>query len=369
MIEPNVSKEKLIDELANIKQEVADLNTIKMAFQAQTELLRTWVTTARTVSGSLILRSLSQQILKSSTRLTSAETSSLFLLNLNGIVVESVLARGATILPKKSRLIGQVLDRGLAGWVHRNRQIGLVTDTTHDDRWLTLSDEPYTVRSALCVPIFRGKTLLGILTLMHSEPAHFRYEAASLMKLTAAQISLVLESALLYVENHKSGMLTTSPPITTLPPEVDSLSTAPEIPEIIPTNGHSPNPPISEASISGELIQEKANFPNRFNLSQIGLFAIVWDGKFLYANPRLAQIFDYSFGELVALESIFGLIAEKDYDFFSERVYQCIRAQSKQIFCEVKGARKDGEIIPIEVYGSRTKFYGKSVIIGAVREL
>ncbi|MBE9041902.1 GAF domain-containing protein [Oscillatoriales cyanobacterium LEGE 11467] len=349
-----------------MKQEVADLNTIKMAFQAQTELLRTWVTTARTASNSLILRSLSQQILKSSTRLTNAESSSLFLLNLNGVVIESVLARGATIVPKKSRLIGQVLERGLAGWVHRNRQIGLVTDTTHDDRWLTMSDEPYTARSALCVPIFRGKTMLAIVTLMHSQPAHFRYEAASLMKLTAAQISLVLEGALLYVENHNSVTPSTTPPIVTFPPEVQSI---PPTPTIVTSNGRSPSHTDVEAPISEKFAPDRDKIPQEFNLSKIGLYTIVWDGKFLYANPRLAQIFDYSFGELVELESIFGLISEGDYDFFSERVYRCIRAQSKHILCEVKGKKKDGKTVDIEIYGSRTKFYGKSVIIGAIREL
>ena len=368
MIEPNLPREKLIDELANMKQEISDLNTIKLAFQAQTDLLRTWVTTARTASNSLILRSLSQQILKSATRLTNAEASSLFLLNLNGVVIESVLARGATILPKKSRLIGQVLERGLAGWVHRNRQIGLVTDATHDDRWLTIPDEPYTVRSALCVPIFRGKTMLAIVTLMHSQPAHFRYEAASLMKLTAAQVSLVLESALLYVENQNPGTPSTTPPIATLPPKIHSVPTTKAI---VQTNGNggTPTSKNTEVPISEGFAPELDRIPKTFNLSTIGLYTIVWDGKLLYANPRLAQIFDYSFGELVELESLFGLIADEDYDVFSERVYRCIRAQSKQILCEVKGKKKGGNTIDIEIYGSRTKFYGKSVIIGAIREL
>lgn len=51
-----------------------------------------------------------------------------------------------------------------AGWVFRHRQIGLITDTETDDRWLTLLNQPYTVRSALGVPILKSGELLGILT-------------------------------------------------------------------------------------------------------------------------------------------------------------------------------------------------------------
>jgi GAF domain-containing protein len=95
------------------------------------------------------------------------------LLDADGLVTESLLARGATIREQRQRLVGEVLDKGLAGWVFRHRQVGLITDTVHDERWLTLHNQPYAVRSALGIPILKGKMLLGILTLMHSQPEHF----------------------------------------------------------------------------------------------------------------------------------------------------------------------------------------------------
>ena len=61
---------------------------------------------------------------------------------------------------QKSKLIGSVLDKGLAGWVRIHRSIGLITDTEKDERWLTLLNQPYVVRSALAIPILRSDQLL-----------------------------------------------------------------------------------------------------------------------------------------------------------------------------------------------------------------
>jgi len=104
----------------------------------------------------------------------------------------------------RSRLIGSVLDKGLAGWVRRNRQVGLITDSKTDDRWLDLPNQPYTVGSALAVPIMRGDALLGILTLLHAKPGHFNEESAELMQMTAAHIGSALENASLYSKLDKS---------------------------------------------------------------------------------------------------------------------------------------------------------------------
>ena len=74
------------------------------------------------------------------------------------------------------------MDKGLAGWVKRHHQVGLIADTLEDDRWLTLPDQPYRVRSALAVPILRNGKMMGLLTLLHSRPAHFTDDSSSLMK-------------------------------------------------------------------------------------------------------------------------------------------------------------------------------------------
>lgn len=190
--------EKHNEELELLRREVAALKTEKAAFEAQKELLEKLVSMARSAVEEEVLKATLLETLDVSSKLTGAEKGSLFLLDSNGVVIESILTQRDTAQETRNRLIGNVLDKGLAGWVSRHRQVGLIRDTETDDRWLMLPNQPYTVRSALAVPILRGGELLGILTLLHSECDRFSTDIAYLMQITADHIALVLENARLY---------------------------------------------------------------------------------------------------------------------------------------------------------------------------
>ncbi|AFZ57764.1 SpoIIE family protein phosphatase [Anabaena cylindrica FACHB-243] len=185
-------------ELEALRREVAELRNEEAAFNAQSKLLEKLVSMARSSTEGEVLKAALQTTLDVATDQTKSEKGSLFLLEPSGKVADAILSRTEVTAEKRKNLIGSVLDQGLAGWVIRNRQIGLIADTEHDDRWFTFSDQPYIVRSALAVPIIRGEELLGIITLLHSQPGHFSQETANLMLLTADQMALVLENARLY---------------------------------------------------------------------------------------------------------------------------------------------------------------------------
>jgi phosphoserine phosphatase RsbU/P len=186
------------DELEQLRQQLAALQNEKAASEAQRELLEKVVAMARSPAQEEVLKVMLQETLDMSSKLTGAETGSLFLLDNRGTVTDSLLTQQAAAEEVRARLIGTVLDKGLAGWVSRHRKLGLILDTETDDRWITLPNQPYEVRSALAVPILRTQELLGILTLLHCQPGHFTAEIAQLMQVTADQIALVLENAQLY---------------------------------------------------------------------------------------------------------------------------------------------------------------------------
>jgi PAS domain S-box-containing protein len=334
------SKEQLIEELASLHREVAELQIRKTAFDSLHELLITLVTTGKTATGTLMLKAVLQQILKISNRLTNAEESSLFLLDSDGIVTESILARGAIVRDLKQKLIGSVLDKGFAGWISRHRQVGLIADTMHDERWLTLPSQPYTVRSALGVPLLRGNKLLSILTLMHSQPRHFSPKEAHLMQMTTEQMALIIESALLYVERQ--------------PSQPESYQSLPQV------NQELDKPAYRQLEQS----EEQPSPIER--LSSLGIYIMVGEGRFMYTNPGVAAIFGYTFFEFMTVESIFELVAANDHDFVGDRINQCFQSPNKSLSCTFKGRRKDGSIIDVQVYGTKTKFSGKPVIIGVL---
>lgn len=317
------TQEQLIREIILLRRQVAELKSVKTAFDAQNELLKSLVTMLQTANGTLMLRGVLQQTLSIARRLTNAEEGSLFLLDDSGRVTESILARGATIRSQKQRLIGEVLDKGLAGWVIRNRKVGLIIDTLKDERWLTLHNQPYQVRSALCLPILKGKQLLGILTLMHSHPGHFTPESARLMQMTAQQMAVIVENAELYTK-------------------------------------------FQQTDQELQLPQEEAS--SQDELSRLGIYIMFGDGNFLYVNHTFAEIFGYTFGELISLDSVLNLVAPNHRDFVSQSINQCIQGQTQYLLCRFKGQRREGKMIDAKIYGTRTKLYGKFVIIGALCE-
>ena len=189
-----------MSELDRLKRENEQLRKETSAYQAQCEIFEDFISMARSPDEPEFIKSTLRKIIEISEKLTGAELGSLFLLDSDGVVVDSVLARGEVSPEIRSVLIGSVFKKGLAGWVVRNQTVGLVADTKEDERWLVLPDQPYAIRSALALPIISGEMVLGILTLMHSRPGHFKWEMAELMKLAANQLALVLENAYLFAK-------------------------------------------------------------------------------------------------------------------------------------------------------------------------
>jgi signal transduction histidine kinase len=188
------------DQLEALRREVAELRTHEAALAAQQELLENLIALVRAGPDTSMLEATLQKMLDVSTRMSGATSGSLFLLDDQGVVTNSILTRGGATIEQRRAIIGSVMDRGLAGWVARHRQVGLIADTRTDPRWFTLPYEPYAFRSALAVPILRGGELLGILNLLHTAPEHFDPSIAHLMQLAAGQMALALDNARLYAE-------------------------------------------------------------------------------------------------------------------------------------------------------------------------
>jgi phosphoserine phosphatase RsbU/P len=187
-----------MDRTGELKAKIARLQKKKTALLTQSRLLQDFVSLAKSSAKEQMLSAILQKTLELTVELTKAETGSLFLLDSDGVVRDCILTRGPREAKECLDLTGTVLEGGLAGWVARNCRIGLITDTEKDDRWINLPGQPYAVRSAMAVPIIRENELLGILTLLHSQPGIFHQGTVDVMEVTAGQLGLALESAKLY---------------------------------------------------------------------------------------------------------------------------------------------------------------------------
>ncbi len=96
------------------------------------------------------------------------------------------------------KIARRVLDRGLAGWVLRNKAGTVIMDTEKDDRWHTFPDSTSKARSALCVPFLLTDRVIAALTLLHTQPGHFTEEDLQLMTIIANQSTIAIRNAQLF---------------------------------------------------------------------------------------------------------------------------------------------------------------------------
>lgn len=95
---------------------------------------------------------------------------------------------------------------------------------------------------------------------------------------------------------------------------------------------------------------------------------IIQDGKIVYANSKSAEIFGYTVSEMVGTP-VYEFVMEEDRDLVMENIRKRIAGEIEGINYQFRGRRKDGSIIQIEAYGSRTDFKGKPAVIGMIIDI
>ncbi|GAB4571745.1 MAG: hypothetical protein Kow0077_09260 [Anaerolineae bacterium] len=137
---------------------------------------------------------------------------------------ERFLVRKNLPAERSQIVVEQVLETGLAGWVYRNKTSALIADTQEDSRWIDVPDSPNPARSVLCVPLLAENEVLGIMTLEHSEPNHFKTSDVRLATIIANLAAVSLHNAHLYTrlenqQNQLQALLqSTQQPIITIDP-------------------------------------------------------------------------------------------------------------------------------------------------------
>lgn len=168
---------------------------------------------SRELSSALDLRTLLERVLLLSMQNVGAINGSIIVLDDNGDPVDSAIVAGNTIHNHTTDRLRDTLEKGLSGWVLRERQAALVEDTNHDPRWMPRQyeeDEKQYPKSAVSAPILTRDKLVGILTLVHPQPGFFTYEHVSLVQAIADQAGIAVLNARLYTESQRHAEVMTS---------------------------------------------------------------------------------------------------------------------------------------------------------------
>lgn len=176
-------------------------------------LLELLIQINREVAAALDLRTVLQRLLFAALQNVGGERGSIVVLDDTGKPVDATIVYGQSLHEHTTQQLRETVDRGLAGWVIKNRNAVLIPDTSKDERWLKRQDdakEQSGAKSAICVPLLAREQLVGVLTLVHPAPNAFRAEHLELMQAIADQASIAVLNARLYTESSRQARVMTA---------------------------------------------------------------------------------------------------------------------------------------------------------------
>jgi NtrC-family two-component system sensor histidine kinase KinB len=164
---------------------------------------------SREVAAALDLRTVLQRVLYEAIQNVGGERGSIVVLDDNGKVVDSTIVFGQQrVDDDTTQQLQDTVEHGLAGWVVKNCEPALIPDTSLDERWLQRPEDAKkktNAKSALCVPLLAREQLVGVLTLVHSQPESFGTEHLELMQAIADQAGIAVLNARLYTESQRNA--------------------------------------------------------------------------------------------------------------------------------------------------------------------
>ena len=168
---------------------------------------------SREVATALDLRTVLQRVLFEATQNIGGQRGSIVVLDDSGKPIDSTIVYGRHFHQDTTQQLRDTVERGLAGWVIRNRKPVLIPDTSQDDRWLRRPDDSLDqtgAKSALCVPLLAREKLVGVLTLVHPHANAFGIEHLELMQAIADQAGIAVLNARLYTESQRQARVMTA---------------------------------------------------------------------------------------------------------------------------------------------------------------
>ncbi len=167
----------------------------------------------RELASALDLRLVLQRVLSLSVTNIVGERGTIVVLNEQRQPVDAAIIVGTRLIEHTTQQLRETVDRGLAGWVIRNKAAVLVPDTGLDSRWLRRPDDAQDrsgSKSAICVPLLARERLIGVLTIVHPRPGFFNQDHLSLMQAIADIAGVAVMNAQLYGESQRQARVMTA---------------------------------------------------------------------------------------------------------------------------------------------------------------
>ena len=119
---------------------------------------------------------------------------------------------------------------------------------------------------------------------------------------------------------------------------------------------------------TASLRQSESKFRSLVEQSLVGVY-ILQNDRFVYANPQLAEIFGYTPEEAATPLKLDDVIMPEDLALMREQIRRQIADEIDFAHYSIRGRRKDGSVIHLEVLGSRAESGGQPAVLGMAMDI
>ncbi|HET7233989.1 MAG TPA: ATP-binding protein [Longimicrobium sp.] len=120
----------------------------------------------------------------------------------------------------------------------------------------------------------------------------------------------------------------------------------------------------SELSRTERLLRESGGWFRSVVEQSIMAIYCYQDGHFRYVNPRFAEIFGYSIDEMLRPDALQRVVHPDDFARVAENIRARLDGEIPTVRYTLRGVRADGEVLHLDVHGTRTLVEGRPALIG-----
>src|SRR5438105_11765660 len=125
---------------------------------------------------------------------------------------------------------------------------------------------------------------------------------------------------------------------------------------------------VTERQLAAQALKASEDkFRGLVEQSIVGCY-IIQDNRYAYANPKMAEIFGYTQAELYE-KTVQDLTWPEDVPVVNEYLRLRVEGKLQSVHYTIRGKRKDGSAIDIEVHGARTMLNGRGAVIGMLLDV
>jgi PAS domain S-box-containing protein len=168
---------------------------------------------SRELASDLDLRTVLLRVLKLSLENVPGGSGTIIVLDHEGQALDSIIVVKNKVIEETTEQLKYTLDKGLAGWVLKNRKAALVPDTSKDKRWQKAPKGrkgKAESRSSVSAPLLVRRQLVGVMTLTHPEANLFDEGHLDLLQTIADQAAFAVLNARLYAESQRRAQVMTA---------------------------------------------------------------------------------------------------------------------------------------------------------------